>query len=232
MSRVPAIAIDGPGASGKTVVGLALARRLGYRFIDTGAMYRAVTLLALERRIALDDHEALADLAAGLSMEFRDAARADGLPRLLVDGRDLSEEVHGPAVDRAVSQVSMVRGVRQAMVRLQRALAARGPVVMAGRDIGTVVLPEAGLKVFLVASPEIRARRRYEELRARGVAIEYQAVLEDLKRRDQMDIERALSPLAPAQDARQIDTDGSTIGEIVERIWQLTERPSGPSTSP
>ena len=225
MSRVPVIAIDGPGASGKTVVGLGLARRLGYQFVDTGTMYRAVTWLALERHIPLDDQEALGSLASGISIEFSGGNAGNGLPKLHVDGRDLSDEIRTPAVDRAVSQVSMAPGVRDAMVRLQRSMAARGRVVMVGRDIGTVVLPEADLKLFLLASTEERARRRYAELRERGEAVHKAGVQEELKRRDKLDMERSLSPLTPAKDAKQIVTDNLTIEKVVDLIWQLTEKP-------
>ena len=223
MSKVPVIAIDGPGASGKTVVGLELARRLGYRFIDTGAMYRVVTCLALERGIPVDDQEALGRLASEVTIELVESGTENGLPRPHADGRDLSSEVHTPSVDRAVSQVSMAPEVREALVLLQRAMAASQRVVMVGRDIGTVVLPGAELKVFLLASPEERARRRHEELRARGVSVDYETVLQELKRRDRLDSERALSPLVPAPDARQIDTDESSIEQVVDQIWQLTE---------
>ena len=225
MSRVPVIAIDGPGASGKTVVGLGLARRLGYQFVDTGTMYRAVTWLALERHIPLDDQEALGSLASVISIEFSGGNAGNGLPKLHVDGRDLSDEIRTPAVDRAVSQVSMAPGVRDAMVRLQRSMAARGRVVMVGRDIGTVVLPEADLKLFLLASTEERARRRYAELRERGEAVHKAGVQEELKRRDKLDMERSLSPLTPAKDAKQIVTDNLTIEKVVDLIWQLTEKP-------
>ncbi len=224
MSRVHVVAIDGPGASGKTVVGLGLAKRLGCRFIDTGAMYRVVTWLALEQRISLNDQQALGRLAAIISIEFTDSDDSAGPPRPFVNGRDLSEEIRAPEVDRAVSKVSMVPGVRESLVGLQRALAGQGTVVMAGRDIGTVVLPDAQLKIFLQASPEERARRRYEELRNGGIAVEYEEVLADLNRRDTLDSGRALSPLVPARDAEQIVTDRHTIEQVIEEIWQLTER--------
>ena len=223
MSKVPVVAIDGPGASGKTVVGLELARRLGYRFIDTGTMYRVVTCLALERGIPVDDQEALGRLAAEVTIELVESGTENGQPKPHADGRDLSSEIRTPSVDRAVSQVSMAPRVRQALVLLQRAMAAGQRVVMVGRDIGTVVLPEAELKVFLLATPEKRAHRRYEELRAREVSVDYESVLQELKRRDRLDSERALSPLVPAANARQIDTDEISIEQVVDLIWQLTE---------
>ena len=223
MAPASVIAMDGPAASGKTVVGLRLARRLGHRFVDTGAMYRAVTWLALERQVPLDDDQALTRIAANLSFAIGDAPQ-DRVPRTYVNGRDLSVQIKSPEVDRSVSQVSKVPGVREALVKLQRRLADEESVVMAGRDIGTVVLPGAHLKVFLVASAEERARRRYRELVARGVSVSPEDVLSDLKRRDKTDSERALSPLKPAEDAKLIDTDNRGVDEVVEQIWRLAEK--------
>ena len=225
MTRVQTIAIDGPGASGKTVVGRGLARKLGYRFVDTGTMYRAVTRVALDRGVSLDDDEALAHLASSLSIDIGEEREDGSPPRLCVDGRDLTDAVRTPEVDRAVSRVSAVAGVRTALVRLQRALGEQGKVVMAGRDIGTVVLPDAGLKLFLLASEEERARRRYRELVERHVEVTFDSVLEDLRRRDRLDSERDISPLSPAEDAERIETDDYTLSEVVDRLWRLTEKP-------
>ena len=226
------VAIDGPGASGKTAVGLALARGLGYRFVDTGVMYRAVTWLALAQEIHLDEEEALGRLAGSLSLGIVDEEASPSGSRLLVDGRDLSGKVHSPEVDRAVSQVSRAPGVRRTLMHLQRAIAEEGRVVMAGRDIGTVVVPDAPLKLFLLASPEERARRRFEEERGRGGCISYREVLEELKRRDRLDTERPVSPLVPAEDAHHIDTNQRTIEQVLEEIWGLMGRAQGCSTSP
>lgn len=224
MSRASVIAMDGPAASGKTVVGLRLARRLGHKFVDTGTMYRAVTWLALERPVSLDDDPALTRIATNLSFAIGEAPPDEGVPKTYVDGRDLSVQIKSPEVDRAVSQVSKVPGVRKALVKLQRRMADEGRVVMVGRDIGTVVLPKAQLKVYLIASAEERARRRYRELVARGVSVNFDEVLDDLKRRDKTDFERALSPLKPAEDAKLIDTDNQGIDEVVEQIWRLAEK--------
>lgn len=221
-ARARVIAIDGPGASGKTTVGLGLARRLGYRFVDTGVMYRAVTLLALERRVSLEDPQALARLAKGMRVRI-DAPQDQRPPSVYVGHRDVTALLYEPRIDRAVSQVSMVPGVRKAMVRLQRALAQKGRVVMVGRDVGTVVLPDADLKVFLEASPQERARRRHRELLARGEPVSYQAVLKDLKRRDRLDSQRAVSPLVPAADAHHVDTDGRTVEQVIEAICALLD---------
>ena len=221
MSRVPVITIDGPGASGKTVVGIGLAGKLGYQFVDTGSMYRAVTWEALQKEISLDGNKALSQLASSTSLEF---SAGNGSPRLLANGKDISDEIHSPAVDRAVSKVSMIPGVREALVRLQRTLAQRHPVVMAGRDIGTVVLPNAGLKIFLIAPVEQRARRRHAELKSNGTPIQYTDVLADLRDRDWLDSAREISPLTPASDARTIDTSGLSPEDVVEEIWQHTEK--------
>ncbi len=219
------IAIDGPGASGKSTVGLGLAARTGYRFLDTGIMYRAVTLLALERHVPVDDAARLTALAKEMRLELADPPGPGLPPRILVDGRDVTAQLATPAIDRAVSQVSMAPGVRQELVRRQRALAAKGGIVMVGRDVGTVVLPDAGLKVFLDASSEERARRRHKELHAKGESIPYEAVLDDLRRRDRLDSERPISPLVPARDARHIQTDGRTVRQVIDAICALLDGP-------
>ena len=209
------IAIDGPVASGKTVVGRLAAQRLGCRFLDTGIMYRAVTWVALSRGVGLGDDEALAELATSLEMRLVPGEAGD---RLLVDGEDVTDFLREPEVDRGVSQVSAVSGVRRALVEQQRAIASEGSIVMLGRDIGTVVLPDADVKVFLKASVEVRARRRYSELQEKGSDISYDQVASDLERRDRIDSERADSPLRPADDAIQIDTDSLSVEDIAERI--------------
>ena len=209
------IAIDGPVASGKTVVGRLVAQRLGCRFLDTGIMYRAVTWVALSRGVGLGDDEALAGLATSLEMRLVPGEAGD---RLLVDGEDVTDFLREPEVDRGVSQVSAVLGVRRALVEQQRAIASEGSIVMLGRDIGTVVLPDADVKVFLKASVEVRARRRYSELQEKGSDISYDQVASDLERRDRIDSERAASPLRPADDAIQIDTDSLSVEDIAERI--------------
>ena len=223
-STAPCIAIDGPGASGKTVIGKGVARRLGYRFVDTGTMYRAVTWLALLQGTPLGDHDALSRTAQALSLCIGREPEDGGSPRVVVNGKDTADDLHSPQLDRSVSAVSAVPGVRRAMVQLQRSMAEEGRLVMAGRDIGTVVLPDASLKVFLLASSEERARRRHAELLARGVPIEYEAVLSDLRRRDRLDSERDLSPLTPAEDAWLVDTDGHTVEHLIELIVERSEQ--------
>ncbi len=221
MTRPHVIAIDGPVAAGKTSVGCLLARRLRYHFVDTGLMYRAVTWLALQRKANLDDASALADLARHAGIELKPAPRRAGGSAVMVDGRDITARLRTQRVERAVSIVSRVRGVRSALVRMQRRLARDGGVVMVGRDIGTVVLPHADVKVYLLASPEERARRRCQEMRQTGHGASYAIILKDIRRRDRLDSERVVSPLRQAADARVIDTDGLTLEQVVDEIFAL-----------
>ena len=216
------MAIDGPVASGKTAVGRLLADRLGFGFLDTGLMYRAVTLAALCRRISPDDDGALSALAADMTIEV---VSEGGAQRLLVDGEDVTGQLRDPAVERVVSRVSEVSGVRAALVRRQREMSESAPVVMVGRDIGTVVLPDAGLKVYLEASVEVRARRRHRELEARGDPPPLEQVVDDLTRRDKMDSQRADSPLRAACDAVRIFTDDLDVEGVVERVMGMIDHP-------
>jgi CMP/dCMP kinase len=209
------VALDGPGSSGKSSVGAAAAREVGYRFCDTGLLYRAVTWLAEARGVPVDDPEGLVDLVAGVELA-EDAAGRLGSVR--VDGVDHTADVRGPAVDAAVSAVSAVPEVRAALLARQRDLADGGGIVMAGRDIGTVVLPDADLKIYLDASVDERARRRAEE---RGLDPDGPAgiaILEALRRRDRLDTTRAVAPLRVAPDARVITTDGNTFEQTVDAV--------------
>lgn len=219
-----AIAIDGPVAAGKTVVGQQLAVRLGYRFIDTGMMYRALTVLALEREVDLEDAAALATMAEGASVAVdRGAQDRPERNRVLLNGVDVTEGLRSAEVGMAVSLVARVPRVREAMVALQRAIAAEGGVIMAGRDIGTVVLPNASLKVYLEASAGERARRRFEELRQEGSDMTLDEVRNELAHRDTLDSERAASPLRPADDAVVIQTEDLSQDQVVERILELAK---------
>ena len=212
------IAIDGPAACGKSSVGGEVARRLGIRFLDTGAMYRAIAWAALRRGIHIDDHAALAALAA--ASDIRLEAVPDG-DRLLLDGEDVSGHLRLAEVDSVVAAVSAVGGVRKALVRQQRAIAVAGAVVMAGRDIGSVVLQDAALKVFLTASVETRAARRHAQ--QGGAPSDHHNVLCALRRRDKIDSERAESPLRPADDAVRICSDRMTLDDVVAKILSLLE---------
>lgn len=216
------IAIDGPAASGKTTVAQRLAERLGYLFFDTGVMYRAVTLAAIRRGIPPADEAAVAALAQAISVDVRPPSIADGrLYDVVADGDDVTWQIRGAEVDRHVSQVSAYAGVRTAMTRLQREVGLRGRVVMVGRDIGTVVLPEADLKLFLVASVDERARRRQHELTGRGETAEFEAIRQAMAARDDYDSSRALAPLKPASDAVILDTTELTVEQVLDRVRAL-----------
>ena len=220
VNRPLAIAIDGPVASGKTAVGRLVARRLGLRFLDTGSMYRAVTRVALDRCIDLNDGDALTALAERLDLRLSFAHGAD---RLTADGTDVTDGLRTPGVERGVSLVARVPGVRRSLVAQQRRMAADGPLVMAGRDIGTVVMPDAPVKVYLNASARVRATRRRGDLAAGGSEADERRVLEDLTRRDKIDSERSDSPLRPARDAVIMDTDDLRIEHVADKIVDLVE---------
>jgi cytidylate kinase len=217
-----AIAVDGPGSSGKGTVARGVARALGYQYVDTGAMYRSVALVARERDIPWSDAAAVAKLAAGLSFQFN----WDGdVLRVLVDGVDVTHDIRQDDIGGGASDVSRHPQVRAALLALQRDLGHRGGVVMDGRDIGTVVLPDAGLKVFLDADLEERARRRHEELIRRGEIISYHQVFDALQARDKQDRERPVAPLKAAEDAIYLDTSQLTIREATDLVLKLaTER--------
>jgi cytidylate kinase len=218
------IAIDGPAAAGKTTVARLLAEATGALLFDTGSLYRAVTLAAQRRGISPDDGDALGSLAGKLDIQLARPSVNDGrLIDVLVDGEDVTWAIRAPEVDAAVSQVSAHPQVRAALLDVQRRIADGVPVVMVGRDIGTVVTPDAGLKVYLDASAEERARRRWAELTARGEDVDYGAVLADLLRRDAYDAGREVAPLRAADDAVHVPTDGKTVEEIVNEVRTLAD---------
>lgn len=224
------IAIDGPSGVGKTTVARAVAAHLGCSYVESGAMYRAVALLALETGVALDDAAALGKLAAGADIRFVPSLSGN---RLLLNGRDVTEAVRAPEVSRASSYVSTHAEVRARMVERQRTLGAEGGVVMEGRDIGTVVFPDADLKIFLDASPEVRGQRRLRDVEASQRA-SANAVLQEIAERDRRDQTRAVSPLVPAADAVRIDTTHLTAEQVVEQVLKLAEekRLAGASQKP
>jgi cytidylate kinase len=200
-----------------------VAERLGYRFLDTGAMYRALTWFVLESGVDPADEERLAQIAPQTSMTVATAREGSGQQgSVLVEGKDATPFLVRPDVESAVSLVSRVPAVRKAMVAVQQRIAAEGAIVVAGRDIGTTVLPDAALKVYLDASPEERARRRQRQAAARGEETGLEGVLEGLARRDAIDSGRETSPLRPAADAVIIDTDGLNLEQVVERVMALT----------
>jgi cytidylate kinase len=218
---VTVLAIDGPGGSGKSSVARRVAGALGFVYLDTGAMYRAVGVLAEEAGVALDDEEAVAALAAAASLRF------DETGRLFAGGRDLSAEIRSLDAGEAASRVSALPAVRRLLVERQRALAADGDVVMEGRDIGTNVCPEAELKVFLTASPQVRAGRRYDELTAAGHGVDREDVVRAVVERDRRDTTRALNPLRRADDAVELDTSALTLDEVVAEVERLARERLG-----
>lgn len=219
------IAIDGPAASGKSTVGVLLAKKLDYLFFDTGNMYRAVTWAALKRLKRVDNEADVTHLAETVQIDVQPPSVEDGrLADVLVDGEDITWQIRSPEVDANVSQVSAYPGVRDAMTYQQRRIGNRGRVVMVGRDIGTVVLPDAELKIYLDASVEERARRRYEELVQRGEPADYEKILKAMKKRDQIDSTRAVAPLRPASDAVQICSDRISAEQVVDQILRIAEK--------
>jgi CMP/dCMP kinase len=225
MKSVPSIiAIDGPAASGKSTLGRRLADALGYLFFDTGVMYRAVTWLALQRGMDVNDEAAVTALAESIRIDVLPASQPDGRAcDVIVDGTDITWAARRPEVDRNVSRVAAYRDVRRAMTEQQRRIGLRGKVVMVGRDIGTVVLPEADLKIYLDASAPERARRRYIEIKARGSDLGYDVILDAVLQRDRIDSTRDFAPLCAAQDAVVIDSDKLSADEVFERARRLCE---------
>lgn len=209
------IAIDGPAASGKSTTAKLVAERLGYMHVDTGAMYRAITLKVLRSGLAPDDRNSITRLLETTRVQLRN--EGGGL-HVLLDGRDVSEEIRSPEITRAVSAVSGLPEVRQVMVREQRALGERGGIVLEGRDIGTVVFPQAECKFFLIAGIGARAERRLKELRAKGVAADLEELQKEIADRDRCDSTRAVSPLRKAADAVEIDTSDMTIEQQVDAV--------------
>jgi cytidylate kinase len=218
------IAIDGPAGAGKSTVARMLAERLGYGYIDSGAMYRAVALLALEKGTSLDDGPALAKLAAEADITFEWQFSGN---RLLLHGRDVTQEIRSPEVTRAASLVSIFPAVRRSLVERQRSLGRQGGVVMEGRDIGTKVFPQADLKIYLDASLEVRSDRRFRDPRGAREKSHVE-VLQEMEERDQRDREREQSPLVPAEDSIPIDSTHLSAEEVVEKILELVKKKSEP----
>lgn len=216
MARRVVIAIDGPSGAGKSTIARAVATRLGYIYIDTGAMYRAVGLWALRANIPLDDMHKLEQLAAAARIEFR-----AGTSTVLLNGEDITAAIRETAASDAASKASAIPGVRRAMVDEQRRMAEDWSVVMEGRDIGTVVFPNADVKIFLDADPAIRAQRRTTELRLRGTDVATETVAREMAERDQRDRTRAEAPLMQAPDAIYLDSSGLTIDEVQESVLKL-----------
>lgn len=231
MKRV--VAIDGPASSGKSVIGEALAEALGYTYFDTGALYRALTLVALERGCDVASEERLTRLANRLALEIVAATENDGRQyTVLADGVDITWMIFGERVNANVSTVSAHPSVRTALLAVQRRMAAAGKVVMVGRDIGTVVVPDAAAKIFLTATPEIRAQRRYLQMLSRGTAADWSEVLENVLLRDSIDSGRETAPLRPAEDAVLLDTSEIGVQEVIARALAVARAKLEASDAP
>ncbi len=216
------IAIDGPVASGKTTLARALAQRLGYLYFDTGVMYRAVTWCAIARDIDTSDEAAVVALAGTLQLDIAPSSDSDGYV-VYADGENITDCLRRPEVDQRVSPVSAYLGVREAMTREQRRIGERGRVVMAGRDIGTVVLPNADLKIYLDASLEARSARRWREMQDQGKSRDLGVVLVEIENRDKIDSGRLVAPLRAADDAVVIDTTDLDAEQVLEMVWEMIE---------
>lgn len=218
------ITIDGPAASGKSTLAEKLAARIAYLYFDTGVMYRAVTLAALLRLNSVEDEAAVTGIANEITIDVEPPTEKDGRKyTVFMDGNDVTWQIREPHVDANVSRVSAYAGVRTAMTLQQRQIGSRGKVVMVGRDIGTVVFPEAEMKIYLDASAEERARRRSREIEARGGKANYDEILSSIRRRDQIDSSREVAPLKPAPDAHILESDGKTISQVLAEVMQLLD---------
>ncbi len=220
MSRAYAIAIDGPVAAGKTTVGRLLAESLGALFFDSGVVYRASALQALRSAVDPNDDAKVADTVAAMDLQLENTASGT---RLLVDGVDVTDELRTPEVDRALPPISANQRVRRELLGIQRSAVAGHSAVVVGRDIGTVILPDADLKIYLDSASDERARRRYEELRGRGVEISHETVYRDLLERDRRDISREAAPLQIADGAVVVDATGKSVDEVVEQILKVVQ---------
>lgn len=218
MEPVPVITLDGPGGSGKGTISRILARHLDWHFLDSGALYRLVGLAAARHRIALDDEAALGRLAGTLDVRF--AADDGGPTRIYLEDSDVTEELRSESAGAAASAVAVLPGVRQALVERQRAFRRPPGLVADGRDMGTVIFPDARLKIYLDASPRERAKRRHKQLKDKGMDVSLMRLLQDIEARDRRDRERSVAPMRPAADAVIIDTTRMDIAAVVDAILQ------------
>ena len=212
------VAIDGPAGAGKSTIARAAAKKLGFIYVDTGALYRAVGVYSLRNGLDTENPETVEGTLPHIQVELQ---FQDGVQHVLLNGEDVSEEIRIPQASMAASAVSAVPAVRRFLFDLQREIAAKNDCIMDGRDIGTVVLPQAEVKIFLTASPETRAMRRFKELQEKGAPDTYEAVLADLKQRDYNDAHRAVAPLKPAEDSVLVDTSALTLSQSVEKVIEV-----------
>lgn len=212
------VAIDGPAGAGKSTIARAAAKKLGFIYVDTGALYRAVGVYSLRNGLDTENPETVEGTLPHIQVELQ---FQDGVQHVLLNGEDVSEEIRTPQASMAASAVSAVPAVRRFLFDLQREIAAKNDCIMDGRDIGTVVLPQAEVKIFLTASPETRAMRRFKELQEKGDPDTYEAVLADLKQRDYNDSHRAVAPLKPAEDSVLVDTSALTLPQSVEKVIEV-----------
>ena len=215
------VAIDGPASSGKSTISKLIAKENHFVYLDTGAMYRVVTLAVLRNKISIDDHEAIEKLVQTIEIGF---SMKDGKQSVFMNGEDVTDEIRSVEVTRNVSAVSALKEVRTRLVHLQREIAENHSIIMDGRDIGTVVLPQAEIKIFLVASVEERAKRRFIENQEKGIEMSYEELVEDIRRRDHIDSTRKESPLKKAEDAIEIDTTTMTIDDVVKTVTALIQK--------
>jgi cytidylate kinase len=215
----PVIAIDGPAGVGKSTTARTLAHRLGYTLVDTGALYRGVALAARDRGISWDDEAAVVAVSDEIRLGF--VSQEDGTPRLLLDGQNRADEIRTPELSAGASQVSAYPGVRRALLDIQRDLGREGGVVLEGRDIGTVVFPDAEVKLFLTASAEERARRRVKDLQDRGMTADHDEIMAKIRSRDEADSTRAIAPLRPAEDAVILDSTSLDLEAVVQHVLEL-----------
>lgn len=215
------VAIDGPASSGKSTISKLIAKKNHFVYLDTGAMYRVVTLAVLKNQISLDDHRAIEQLVQTIEIGF---SMQDGKQSVFMNGEDVTDEIRSVEVTRNVSAVSALKEVRTRLVHLQREIAENHSIIMDGRDIGTVVLPQAEIKIFLVASVEERAKRRFIENQEKGIEMSYEELVEDIRRRDHIDSTRKESPLKKAEDAIEIDTTTMTIDDVVKTVTALIQK--------
>lgn len=216
----PVITIDGPSGSGKGTISFLLAQRLGWRFLDSGALYRLVALAVQNHAIAMDNQEAIVTLAAHLDVQFEARGQTT---RIILEGEDVTDAIRTETVGNAASKVASIPAVREALLGRQRNFLGAPGLIADGRDMGTVVFPDAQLKIFLTASAEERAKRRYKQLKDKGLSVNLADLLQEISERDKRDTQRAVSPLVPAKDAVQVETSNSSIDEVFNRVLELVE---------